>query len=114
MKSWVSYGPKEAAALERWDKNRGKWKIQYFLDGSMNVSGLRYPCMLMPGSADYDLPSDSMSRPVEKTIRKAANVHIPDLERQRLSFDSCDQEGWEEPTSSLFEWVGMAVLGSPR
>ncbi|KAI0738501.1 ribonuclease P 40kDa subunit-domain-containing protein [Daedaleopsis nitida] len=97
---WLTYGAKETTALHAWDARRGPWKIAYHLQD--------------PGS---DLPVNSVEHRLERSERTRANVHIPVLKPSDLVLagsEKEDVEEWEEKVSSLFEWVGMASLGSQR
>ncbi|KAI0820748.1 ribonuclease P 40kDa subunit-domain-containing protein [Trametes gibbosa] len=100
-KVWLSYGTKEADAIRRWDAARGPWKIWCYLDSELDVS--------IPGSARYELV---------RSVRIQESVHIPDIQRDSVVLPgNCEGDRvdeWEDYISSLFEWVGMASLGSPR
>ncbi|EIW58568.1 uncharacterized protein TRAVEDRAFT_168163 [Trametes versicolor FP-101664 SS1] len=97
MKTWLAYGPKEVAAIRRWDSHRGPWKVLYYCD-RVDVA--------MSGAIRHEM---------SRTIRKFDRVRIPDVRRDVIlshANDAADE--WEENISALFEWAGMASLGSPR
>ncbi|KAH9852600.1 ribonuclease P 40kDa subunit-domain-containing protein [Lenzites betulinus] len=96
----LNYGAKEADAIRRWDSARGPWKTWYHVDDESHP---------VPGSKRQELA---------RTLRTQENVHIPDMHGDSMiSPSSRENDGadeWEENASTLFEWVGMACLGSPR
>ncbi|KAI0738497.1 ribonuclease P 40kDa subunit-domain-containing protein [Daedaleopsis nitida] len=94
---WLTYGAKETAALRAWDAKRGPWKIAYHLQD--------------PAS---DLPVNTVEHRLERSEKTRANVHIPVYKPSDLVLAGSEKEEWEEKVSSLFEWVGMASLGSQR
>ncbi|OJT11654.1 hypothetical protein TRAPUB_11827 [Trametes pubescens] len=97
MKTWLAYGPKEAAAIRRWDSRRGAWKVLYQCD-RVDV--------LMSGGIRHE---------VTRTTRKMDGVRIPDIRRDVILHQGGGAaDEWEENISTLFEWAGMASLGSPR
>ncbi|KAI0349558.1 hypothetical protein OH77DRAFT_1490615 [Trametes cingulata] len=100
MKKCLAYGPKEGDAIRRWDNERGPWKVLFYC-----------------GISDT-LPSGSTHNELTRTTQRRQNVHIP-LPQRDIILSQCSQSGdvaedWEERVSSLFEWIGMACLGSPR
>ncbi|TFK83875.1 hypothetical protein K466DRAFT_589374 [Polyporus arcularius HHB13444] len=100
MKKWATYGAKEAAILRAWDERRGPWKIMYHMQ-----------------NPDSNRPAQSAPHQIEKTVFTRPHVHIPELARDDLLNESNrldDLESWEDRVSSLFEWVGLASLGSQR
>ncbi len=64
--------------------------------------------------ADSNRPAQSAPHQIEKTVTTRPHVHIPELARDDLLNESNDLESWEPRVSSLFEWVGLASLGSQR
>ena len=64
-------------------------------------------------SSDGQHPSGSVDRSIEKTTIDIDSVHIPDFMMRDFMLIGEENE-WEENVSSLFEWVGMACLCSPR
>ncbi|KAI0794451.1 hypothetical protein C8Q74DRAFT_1365901 [Fomes fomentarius] len=99
------YGTKVAEALRAWDARRGgPWNVAFFLTNL---------------SSDVDLPLNTTIHQLERTVQTRPNTHIPTLNKASLLIDSNtntpeDIEDWEERVSSIFEWVGMAALGSQR
>ncbi|KAI0675796.1 ribonuclease P 40kDa subunit-domain-containing protein [Trametes maxima] len=100
FKACHAYGSKEADAILRWDTKRGPWRIVYYYSGTDNP------------------PLKGIRSELKQSIRKRDNVHIPNLEDAStlVRHGRTDEEtdAWGEGMSSLFEWIGMAGLGSPR
>ncbi|KAI0629344.1 ribonuclease P 40kDa subunit-domain-containing protein, partial [Trametes polyzona] len=97
----LAYGVTEAVAIRSWDSRRGPWNISFYLDNTNDAT--------MPGGTRHE---------VLTTVTRRLNVHVPDIQRGIFIHnpgkggDTTDD--WEESASALFEWVGMASLGSPR
>ncbi|KAM5536652.1 hypothetical protein V8D89_009747 [Ganoderma adspersum] len=97
---WPTYGTKEAAAIRRLDAHKGTWKITYHVN-----------------DADGAAHTSSLAKRLVMSTSHSAHTHVPTLRREDLVFrdDKKDlTENWEESVSALFEWVGMAGLGSQR
>ncbi|KAI8985575.1 ribonuclease P 40kDa subunit-domain-containing protein [Trametes punicea] len=102
MKTWLKYGRKEVDAIRRWDLKRQHWKIFFHC-----AAGL-----------DNMLPN-SVRHVVKGKVQRLENCRIPEPRPylaavSQASGNAEDAEDWEECLSSLFEWVGMAALASPR
>ncbi|KAI0675792.1 ribonuclease P 40kDa subunit-domain-containing protein [Trametes maxima] len=99
-KTCHSYGSKEADAILRWDTKRGPWKIVYYYSGTDNP------------------PLKGIQSELKQSIQKRDNVHMPNLEDAsmlvRRGRTDEESDAWGESISSLFEWIGLASLGSPR
>ncbi|KAI0372624.1 hypothetical protein BV20DRAFT_963655 [Pilatotrama ljubarskyi] len=101
MKKWLAYGSKEAGAVRRWDTKTGPWKILYHCDSAVD-----------------EMPFGSTLHQLSRTAARRENVYMPHPQRN-IIVSQCGQHGdaaedWEESVSSLFEWIGLACLGSPR
>ncbi|KAF9466137.1 ribonuclease P 40kDa subunit-domain-containing protein [Collybia nuda] len=94
-------------ALELWDKRRdeagvGPWDVFY--------------CVKVP----MPNPVDSRSEDVKCQVTKLVDVRIPQIQSlpprpsNSSSSTSDDEEDWSSELGALFEWVGMATLGSQR
>ena len=61
-------------------------------------------------------PTSSVAHVSEAKVTSRPNVHIPDitLEDLREAGRPEDIEEWEQRVTSLFEWIGLAGLGSQR
>ena len=91
------YGPKVKAALERWEAGgSAKWDVIYHIDG--------------------DTPFDvrATMEKVQPTVTNLENIHTPSGPLPQLMSKAEDEERWNEDVSTVFEWVGMAFLGSQR
>ncbi|OSD04826.1 hypothetical protein PYCCODRAFT_1407031 [Trametes coccinea BRFM310] len=100
-KAWTTFGPKVADAIRRWDSTRGLWTVSYH-------------CV-----TDGVFPSNTIQHSAAKEHRRWENRRIPELRLEMLRsaggrHGADDAEDWEDTVSSLFEWVGLAALGSPR
>ncbi|KAI0730763.1 ribonuclease P 40kDa subunit-domain-containing protein [Earliella scabrosa] len=106
MKGCATYGTKEDAAVRAWDARRGPWKVFFHLEAA--------------DGSDTNLPPNCVSHPLEATVHTWPHAHIPVLKREDLrtpnddASSDIDIEDWHDRVSSLFEWVGMAALGSQR
>lgn len=89
------YGPKVKAALAAWDERRGPWDVVF--------------C-----SHALPAPPDSTVKHVKPMIRTLQNVHIAKPELRPRPKESSAAEKWDEEVTELFEWVGLACLGSER
>ncbi|KAH9911213.1 uncharacterized protein BXZ73DRAFT_57282, partial [Epithele typhae] len=91
-------GSKELAALEKWDQRRAPWNIAYyFLEGTSTS-----------GSAGCD---------VKTVVRKHHSKHLPVIDHgfAQLGAEEDESNGaFEDRMSTLFEWVGLASIGSER
>jgi len=92
------YGSKTKAALEAWDRRRGPWDVIVSCDDPSKVPTV-----------------NETKREVTVQTRKFSHIRIP----QRLlsigpQAKVVDVEEWEEEASALFEWIGLACLGSQR
>lgn len=70
-------------------------------------------------SVDGATHPGSVAKKLVMNVLQRAHVHIPTLRRENLTLrdDQKDPdliEDWEESVSALFEWIGMAALGSQR
>lgn len=75
------------------------WTLTEFL----SVDGATYP--------------SSLAKRLVMSTSHRAHAHIPTLRREDLVFREDEKhltEDWEECVPALFEWVGMAGLGSQR
>ncbi|KAI0642231.1 ribonuclease P 40kDa subunit-domain-containing protein [Trametes meyenii] len=99
-KTWLAYGVKEENVIREWDTKRGPWKIFYHCVGAENM------------------PPNNIRSELKISVQKRDNVYIPHLEDKsmlvRCGRTEEETDAWGESMSSLFEWVGMACLGSPR
>jgi len=92
---WHPLGPKQKSLLEAWDERRGPWDIIYHVEDPLHVG-----------------PS---TREVQPQVQIVTDVKIPAATSIRACPSGTDEaEDWEEEVSNLFEWVGMACLGSER
>lgn len=90
------------AALEKWDAERGPWKIIYHYEASI------------PSALSRFVGEETVVKP---TIRIHNAVHLPDFHVNPYPpAKEGDEavESWNEEASALFEWIGMACLGSQR
>ncbi|KAI0769177.1 hypothetical protein BC629DRAFT_1442262 [Irpex lacteus] len=88
--------PKLQSSFKAWDEQRGPWDVVYYL-----------------GSGITHLPDDnSEPRIIKPTTRSMQNVYIPPARLPQSP--PLDKEEWEEGVEALFEWVGLASLGSQR
>ena len=91
------YGPKVKAALDRWEADdTAKWDVIYDA-GSETVFDAR--------------ASVCEVRPAANTLQ---NVYVPTGPLPQPASKLSDELQWHEDVSALFEWVGMASLGSQR
>ena len=89
------YGAKVKVALEAWDQRRGPWNVIFCsLEHATDAAG----------TTKHILPS----------IRISQNVHIPKPDLSPRPKDANAAEEWDENVAELFEWVGLACLGSER
>lgn len=59
--------------------------------------------------------SGSVRHELTRNMRKMDSVCIPDVRRDVILDQGGDaSDEWEEHISALFEWAGLASLGSPR
>ena len=79
------------------------------------------PSILIATRPDTGLPPNCVSHPLETTVHTRPHTHIPILKRDHLLIERTPNddasyvvEDWHDRVSSLFEWVGMAALGSQR
>lgn len=84
-----------------------------------DLGGCTWGILTLTSSTDVHLPLNTTSHQLERTVHTRPNTHIPTLNKASLLIDSNtntpeDFEDWEERVSSIFEWVGMAALGSQR
>ncbi|KAH7921230.1 hypothetical protein BV22DRAFT_1107313 [Leucogyrophana mollusca] len=103
----------EKAALLTWDNiwaqsGFGKWDVVYH--GGISASG--------DGAAVHSSHSHVQ---VEPRIQRSVDVHVPipalALVRENHLKDAEDAEEteeWQDRTSELYEWVGLACLGAQR
>ncbi|THH15229.1 hypothetical protein EW146_g5215 [Bondarzewia mesenterica] len=116
----------ERDALARWDRIResagqGQWEFSFCAD-TPDITG------------DPFSPSQTKKHEVEPTVRRLSDVRIPtpdlsprpeshqkSVKKRKISTDLHGNENhndalddWMEQMTSLFEWVGMAALGSQR
>ena len=83
------------------------------------TSFLMHPCPLLIRFHCTDAATHAGSAPqtLRASITRQTNIRIPILNAGALvsGINQKDQsEEWEESISDLFEWVGMAGLGSQR
>ncbi|KAI9062484.1 hypothetical protein FKP32DRAFT_1652280 [Trametes sanguinea] len=99
-KHWSTFGPKEADAIRAWDCTREPWNISFHC------------------ATEGGLPPNTKRHVATKLTELWENRIIPVLQRERIlpegSRHADDLDDWEEVVSSLFEWVGLAALGSSR
>ncbi|KAI0766075.1 hypothetical protein BC629DRAFT_1596553 [Irpex lacteus] len=92
----ISYlTPKLKSSFKAWDEQRGFWDVVYY-----RGSGIAH-------SPDGNLNSEA--RIVKPTVRSMQNVYVPPAR-----IPPVEGEDWDEAVEALFEWVGLASLGSPR
>ncbi|EKM50618.1 uncharacterized protein PHACADRAFT_166302 [Phanerochaete carnosa HHB-10118-sp] len=90
-----AYGPKVKAAFQAWDQRRDPWDVIF-----------HSPEQLTEASA--------ATKRVKPTIRLSQNIHIPKSELYPRPNDASAAGEWDESVAELFEWVGLACLGSER
>ncbi|KAH8103482.1 ribonuclease P 40kDa subunit-domain-containing protein [Cristinia sonorae] len=94
------YSPKIKAAFEAWDQRHGLWDVLFSCDDSSSL----------PNPGDMELWE------VKPRARELNQVRIPNM--RDIPFPSgnpaLDSEEWGDEIGALFEWVGMASLGSQR
>ncbi|KAI0688071.1 hypothetical protein BC835DRAFT_1308940 [Cytidiella melzeri] len=81
-------------SIESWDQRRGLWEVVFHHEAKTNTNNLE-------GDRHEICPITRITR----------TAHIP---TPLLASHPQDKEDWEEEVSALFEWVGMACLGSER
>ncbi|KAL4245866.1 Ribonuclease P protein subunit Rpp40 [Abortiporus biennis] len=94
---------KEKESIKAWDQRRGPWNITYHYD-DIKATNIQH----IPGAQKFEVVPE---------VRQTADVRIVDgfSVKKRPERDNEDQvRDWEEECSELFEWVGMACLGSDR
>jgi ribonuclease P/MRP protein subunit RPP40 len=117
-KSWNTLGPKQKAALELYDKLRfesglDSWEVLYHCtkqgDFRTDFRGSCNSCR-----ADVLQPEHEFIK-TQSQFASISDIHIPvpDLSPPPRE-DEDGTEDWNENISQLFEWVGMAGLGSQR
>lgn len=89
---WHRLGDKVAAALSKWDSERGPWQIIYTLKNT----------------TDHPAQQGSIEHVIKPVVRIISSIHIPDTEL------SAEGEEELEDIASLYEWVGMACMGAQR
>ncbi len=80
-------------SFKAWDEQRGPWDVVYYLG-----TGITH-------SPDVN----SEPRTVKPAMRSIPNVYITPARLPPV-----DEEDWEDEVEALFEWVGLASLGSQR
>ncbi|TFK48568.1 hypothetical protein OE88DRAFT_1727809 [Heliocybe sulcata] len=99
----VTNREREKSAFQAWDQRRqqdgvGEWDVLF-------------SCSL----AEHKLGQPHAIHPVRASVNRRLEVHIPRSSiPDRPSKDKDALEDWEEEISELFEWVGLACLGSQR
>ncbi|KAF8632915.1 hypothetical protein AX15_001638 [Amanita polypyramis BW_CC] len=103
---------RRCTALTAWDKRR---------EEEMGLSGWQVVyCRDDPGTISHPLsssenPNDVEVREVTSHVRKLQGVYVPGVKlRSFPSASEEESEEWNEEIHGLFEWVGMACLGSQR
>lgn len=84
------------AALEAWDRRRGPWDVVFHAP---------------------EAPTDGawQVHRITAEARALRDVHTPKVSLcVRPSRDSSAMEEWDERAAELFEWLGLACLGSER
>lgn len=89
------YGPKVQAALAAWDQRRGAWNL------------------IACGPANLAEAAGTPTQ-VQPAVRTLQNVFIPKPKLHARPKDPDAAEEWDEDVAALFEWVGLACLGSER
>ncbi|PSR78281.1 hypothetical protein PHLCEN_2v7477 [Hermanssonia centrifuga] len=81
--------------LEAWDMRRESWNVLYHV-------------------STEDVDPTTELHIVQPVVRQMKTIHlpVPMISPRPTSLDLVEE--WEEEVSSLFEWVGMACLGSQR
>ncbi len=89
------YGQKVQDVLEAWDMRRESWNVLYHV-------------------STEDVDPTTELHIVQPVVRQMKTIHlpVPMISPRPTSLDLVEE--WEEEVSSLFEWVGMACLGSQR
>lgn len=95
---------KVKAALQAWDERRGPWDVVYTLENQVEAQ-----------SRD----ADAEIHQVQPLTHMMNDIYIPrphlkprPTTKQRGDAEAA--EDWDEEISELFEWAGMACLGSQR
>ncbi|KAI0339594.1 hypothetical protein BDW22DRAFT_1361159 [Trametopsis cervina] len=90
--------PKLRTAFKTWDERRGRWDVVYDYDG--------------PGMSDsHEAGQVHIMQP---TVRIMQHIYVPVVSITQRPSSADEREDWVDEMSALFEWVGMACLGSQR
>ncbi|KAG6888870.1 hypothetical protein C0992_007266 [Termitomyces sp. T32_za158] len=114
-----------SAALEAWDARReGAWNVVCASDDAgllrslpLGESQVRQVGCEMVTSRDVYIPIPSLSlSPAPRRSPSASGLGDPDISDLQRGDDDVDVDGedWNAEMAALFEWVGMASLGSQR
>jgi ribonucleases P/MRP protein subunit RPP40 len=87
-------GEKVTKALDEWDSRRGPWDVVY------DTSGVH--------------DTNAQLHAVQPEVRIQQSVHVPRPKICQRPKDRLTAEEWDEDVTELFEWVGLACLGSER
>ncbi|KAK2462727.1 hypothetical protein APHAL10511_005245 [Amanita phalloides] len=101
-------------ALRAWDKRREEemgvkgWHVMYCCKDPGTISH--------PLFASGDRLSELNVEDVASQLKRIRDVHVPNVELRWIPGNGAEDEleDWNEEMHSLFEWVGMACLGSQR
>lgn len=114
-------------AFRQWDDRReaqglGKWDILYHISNGNYQSYLLFrihPQAYCAESLKLQLEAAPTVLEVKPRCVVLQDIHVPKFEGERLlrpSGDSTaeDVEDWHTEIAELFEWVGLACIGSDR
>ena len=101
-----AYGPKVKRALEAWDHRRRPWDVVFHV-------------------SEHTTEPPSRTRQVAPEVRTLRGVHIPKPNLRARPNSNNNNNGvsptdpdarteWDDEVAELFEWVGLACLGSER
>jgi len=100
------YGNKQNAALETFESKGELWNITYYNNSTR----------VLPNSSDANILTEVHK--IIPQIRYVSDAKVPNTPlRPRPKVQDTESEevaDWEEESTLLFEWVGLACLGSQR
>ncbi|KZT69339.1 hypothetical protein DAEQUDRAFT_669888, partial [Daedalea quercina L-15889] len=93
------YGPKQEASIASWDTERGPWHILYYIENF---------------APDWISFEGAVEHTVTPSVSHTLIAYVPEPVLPSSPTSEEEREDRNEYYSALFEWVGMACLGSTR
>lgn len=111
------YSSKVENALAGWDTEHEAWHIFYYTQNT----GSCFHCMTLlvaphasPVDTDVKPYEGAVAHEVKPLVSQMQDVYVPEPVLQPYPASEEVQEDWVEECSDLFEWTGLACLGSQR